>query len=142
MTKFSHPLGYGLKEAGLPIIPVMVGDYCISFIVDTGSTISLIDKDVAEKLGELVKIKDESCFMLSVGGTYKQVKQKAALNFILNEIPLTQEFFCESLYESLIKIEAESNITVHGILDNDFLLKNRWIIDFEKLEVVHNNKKI
>ena len=68
MTKFSHPLGYGLKEAGLPIIPVMVGDYCISFIVDTGSTISLIDKDVAEKLGELVKIKMKAalCYLLEV----------------------------------------------------------------------------
>ena len=68
MTKISHPIGYGLKEAGLPIIPVTIGDYCISFIVDTGATVSLIDKSVADRLGELVVIKEESNYMLSVDG--------------------------------------------------------------------------
>lgn len=138
MTKISHPIGYGLKEAGLPIIPVTIGDYCISFIVDTGATVSLIDKSVADRLGELVVIKEESNYMLSVDGNYKEVKHKAVVNFILNEIPFTHEFLCESLYESLIKIETECNIQVHGILGNDFLMKNRWIIDYERLEVVQN----
>jgi hypothetical protein len=118
----------------------MVGDYCISFIVDTGATVSLIDKSVADRLGELVVIKEESNYMLSVDGIYKEVKQKAVVNFIINEIPFTHEFLCESLYESLIKIETECNIQVHGILGNDFLLKNRWIIDYERLEVVQNKQ--
>ena len=139
MTKFSHPIGFGLKMAGLPLIPVMVGEFCLCFIIDSGATTSLIDSSVAERLGELAGISDESSYILSINGNYREVKQSAILSFRIEEIQFTHTFLCESLHDALIKIEIENDIPVHGILGNDFLLKNRWIIDYEKLEIKQKN---
>ena len=135
ITNFSFPISYGLTKAGLPLIPIMIGDYALCFIIDTGATLSLLDSSVADRLGDLSVKSDKSSFILGLDGKHRQVEKTATLSFKIEEHSFTQTFVCESLFDALIKIEMESDIQVHGILGNDFLLKNKWIIDYEKLEI-------
>ena len=137
-NNFSFPISYGLSKTGLPVIPVQVGEYALCFIVDTGATLSLLDSSVADKLGELTKRNNKSSFFLGIDGKHREAGNTATLSFQIDEYSFTHTFVCESLFESLIKIEIESDIQVHGILGTDFLIGNKWIIDFEQLEIKMN----
>jgi hypothetical protein len=137
---FSFPISYGLSKTGLPLIPVQIGDYALCFIIDTGATLSLLDSSVADRLGDLANINNKSNFILGIDGKHREARHTATLSFQIDEYSFTHTFVCESLFEALIKFEIESDIQVHGILGNDFLLKNKWIIDFEKLEIYSMQK--
>lgn len=113
----------------------MVGEYGLCFIIDTGATLSLIDSSVVDQLGGLVVKHDKPKSILGINGKYMQAESTAMLTFNIGETSFTHTFVSKSLFESLIKIEMESDIQVHGILGSDFLLNNQWIIDFDKLEV-------
>ena len=132
---FSFPISYGLTKSGLPLIPIMIGDNALCFIIDTGATLSLLDSSVADRLGDLAVKDDKSSFILGVDGKHIQAEKTATLTFKIDEHSFTHTFVYESLFDALIKIEMESDIQVHGILGNDFLLKNKWIIDYDKLEI-------
>ncbi|MFR9514603.1 MAG: aspartyl protease family protein [Rikenellaceae bacterium] len=132
---FSYPIGYGLTKTGLPLIPIMIGDYALCFIIDTGATLSLLDSSVADRLGDLAVKDDKSSFVLSIDGKHRQAEKTVTLSFKIDEHSFTHTFVCESLFDALIKIEMESDIQVHGILGNDFLLSHKWIIDYERLEI-------
>lgn len=132
---FSFPISYGLTKAGLPLIPIMIGDYALCVIIDTGATLSLLDSSVADRLGDLVVKDDKSSFVLSIDGKHRQADKTATLSFKIDEHSFSHTFICESLFDALIKIEMESDIQVHGILGNDFLLSHKWIIDYERLEI-------
>lgn len=134
-NKFTFPISDGLTKTGLPLIPIMIGDYALCFIVDTGATLSLLDSSVADRLGDLAVKDDKSSFILGVDGKHRQAEKIATLTFEIDKHSFIHTFICESLFDALIKIEMESHIQVHGILGNDFLLKNKWIIDFDKLEI-------
>lgn len=137
---FSFPISYGLSKTGLPLIPVIVGDYALCFIIDSGATLSLLDSSVADRLGDLANKNNKNSIILGIDGKHRELEHSTTLSFQIDEYTFTHTFDCESLFEALIKIEIESDIQVHGILGNDFLLKNKWIIDFEKLEIYSMQK--
>lgn len=134
-NKFTFPISDGLTKTGLPLIPIMIGDYALCFIIDTGATLSLLDSSVADRLGDLAVKDDKSSFVLSIDGKHRQAEKTVTLSFKIDEHSFTHTFVCESLFDALIKIEMESDIQVHGILGNDFLLSHKWIIDYERLEI-------
>ena len=136
---FSFPISYGLSKTGLPVIPVQVGEYALYFIIDTGATLSLLDSSVADRLGDLAKTNNMNSFILGIDGKHREAGHTATLSFQIDQSSLTHTFVCESLFESLIKIEIESDIQVHGILGTDFLIENKWIIDFKRLEIKLNS---
>lgn len=44
--------------------------------------------------------------------------------------------FCvKPLLNAFKGIEEDSGIQVHGLLGTDFLLENKWIINFDKLDI-------
>ena len=136
---FSFPISFGLSKTGLPLIPVQVGEYALCFIVDTGATLSLLDSSIADRLGDFATKNNKSSFILGIDGKHRELGHSTTLSFQIDEYSFTHTFVCESLFEALIKFEIESDIQVHGILGTDFLLKNKWIIDFEQLEIKQNN---
>lgn len=134
-TSFIHPLGYGLNKTGLPLIPIMVGNFGLCLIIDTGATISLIDSDVAERLGELVTRSDKGRLILGVDGQYKRAETSINMTFNIDKHLFTHSFTCKPLFDSLIRFKLESNILVHGILGCDFMIKNKWTINLDKGEI-------
>ncbi len=135
MTKFNHPISFGLSRVKLPLIPITIGGYTLCVIVDTGATLSLIDNSVVDKLGDLVAIGSTSNVILGVNGDKSEVNRTATISFNVDKHSFSNVFICKSLYDTLSYIEEESNIQVHGIIGNDFLLANKWIIDYEKLGI-------
>lgn len=130
----SFPLNYSLQKAGFPLIPVQAGKYDLCFILDTGATFSLLDSSIADKLESAIIMNHKKSFIQGIDGKYIEAEETRVLSFMIGEQLFTHTFVCESLFERFINIELNCHILPHGIIGNDFLVKNKWIINYGQME--------
>ena len=116
--KIYHSLCHRLNQTKLPIIVVEIEDKHLCFILDTGSTCSLIDSNVVEYFKVDVVILPFNF----EGYTYKP------------------KFCVQPLADAFKSIEIESGVQIHGLLGTDFLIENKWIINFKELNIYINNE--
>ena len=131
-----YSLYYGLNTTRLPIILVEVKDKYLSFILDTGSTCSLIDSNVVEYFKDIVEPVVDY-YINGIEGTKHKVEM-ITLPFTFEGQTYKPKFCVKPLLDAFKGIEDESGIQVHGLLGTDFLLENKWIIDLDKLMVITN----
>lgn len=126
-------LAYGLNKIRLPIIPIKVKEKYLCFIIDTGSTCSLIDSNVIEYFKDIITpVGDYN--ICGIDGTKHKVNV-VTLPFSFEGLTYSPKFCVKPLLDASKDIETESGIQIHGLLGTDFLLENKWIIDFNKLEI-------
>ena len=128
-------LSYGICKTKLPIILVEIEDKYLCFILDTGSTCSLIDSSVVEYFKDIVDPVGDYCISGIEGTKHKVDMITLPFNF---EGQVYKPRFCvRPLLDAFKSIEDESGIQVHGLLGTDFLLENQWIVDFRTLTLIH-----
>ena len=128
-------LSYGICKTKLPIILVEIEDKYLCFILDTGSTCSLIDSSVVEYFKDIVEPVGDYCISGIEGTKHKVDMITLPFNF---EGQVYKPRFCvRPLLDAFKRIEDESGIQVHGLLGTDFLLENQWIVDFRTLTLIH-----
>lgn len=131
-------LSYGICKTKLPIILVEIEDKHLCFILDTGSTCSLIDSTVVEYFKDIVELVGDYCISGIEGTKHKVDMIILPFNF---EGQIYRPKFCvKPLLDAFKGIEDESGIQVHGLLGTDFLLENQWIIDFKEFKISNNNE--
>lgn len=128
-----YSLSHGLTSIGLPTIPVEVNNKKLCFILDTGSTCSLIDSTVVEYFKDIVEPVGDY-YISGIEGTKHKVDM-IILPFNFEGQVYKPKFCVKPLLDTFKGIEDESGIQVHGLLGTDFLLENKWIIDFNKLKI-------
>lgn len=129
----NHSIIYGLNKTKLPIIPVGIKGKHLCFIIDTGSTCSLIDSNVVEYFKDIATpVGDYN--ISGIDGTRHKV-DVITLPFSFEGQSYSPKFCVKPLLEAFKDIETESGIQVHGLLGTDFLMENKWIIDFDKLVI-------
>lgn len=128
-----YSLNYGLGKSQLPIILVDVKGEYLCFILDTGSTCSLIDSTVVEYFKDIVEPVGDY-FISGIEGTKHKVDM-IILPFNFEGQIYKPKFCVKPLLDAFSCIEQESGIQVQGLLGTDFLLENKWIIDFNKIEI-------
>lgn len=119
---------------GLPVIPVKVKDKYLSFILDTGSTCSLIDSNVVEYFKDIVEPVGDY-YISGIEGTKHKV-DIITLPFTFEGQTYKPKFCVKPLLDAFKGIEDDSGIQVQGLLGTDFLLENQWIIDFKELKLM------
>ena len=128
-------LSYGICKTKLPIILVEIEDKYLCFILDTGSTCSLIDSSVVEYFKDIVEPVGDYCISGIEGSKHKVDIVTLPFNF---EGQIYKPKFCvRPLLDAFKSIEEENGIQVHGLLGTDFLLENQWIVDFRTLTLIH-----
>ncbi|WP_320979061.1 aspartyl protease family protein [Bacteroides sp.] len=130
----SYPLSFGIMNIGLPVIPVKVKDKYLSFILDTGSTCSLIDSNVVEYFKDIVEPVGDY-YISGIEGTKHKV-DIITLPFTFEGQTYKPKFCVKPLLDAFKGIEDNSGIQVQGLLGTDFLLENQWIIDFKELKLM------
>ena len=128
-------LSYGICKTKLPIILVEIEDKYLCFILDTGSTCSLIDSSVVEYFKDIVEPVGDYCIS-GIEGTKHKVDM-ITLPFNFGGQVYKPRFCVRPLLDAFKSIEDESGIQVHGLLGTDFLLENQWIVDFRTLTLIH-----
>jgi len=127
------PLSYGLNKTKLPLIPVEIKGKHLCFIIDTGSTCSLIDSNVVEYFKEIVIPVGD--YNISGIDGIKQKVDVVILPFAFEGQLYKPKFCVKPLLDVFKVIKTESGIQVHGLLGTDFLLENKWIVDFNELTI-------
>lgn len=128
-----YHLSFGIHKAKLPIIPIEIKEQYLCFILDTGSTCSLIDSNVVEYFKDIVEPVGDY-YINGIEGTEHKVDM-ITLPFTFEGQTYKPKFCVKPLLDAFKGIEDESGIQVHGLLGTDFLLENQCIINFEELNL-------
>lgn len=128
-----HSLFHGINQTKLPIIVVEIENKHLCFILDTGSTCCLIDSNVVEYFKDIITpVGDYN--ISGIDGTKHKV-DVVILPFIFEGYTCKTKFCVKPLLNTFKSIEKDSGIQVHGLLGTDFLIENKWIIDFKELQI-------
>ena len=130
-----HNLSFSISKVQLPLIIVKVKEKYICFILDTGSTCSLIDSTVVEYFKDIGEPLGDYCIS-GIEGTKHKV-DIITLPFNFEGQAYKPKFCVRPLLDAFKSIEEENGIQVHGLLGTDFLLENQWIVDFRTLTLIH-----
>lgn len=140
---FFFPMSYGLKQYNIPVVGLVYGDKEYVMVADSGANASVITKHMMDDAGICVRYFDNDgtviCFttdtldtvlcdvllsIISVGGTpecpklYTQNDKAQVINNY------------QHIMEGLKDPEGNDLMPVSGMLSSDFMLRNKWVLDF------------
>ena len=76
---------------------------------------------------------------MGIEGHYKETPIiEATFNF--EGMDYTSTFSILEANEAISQVQDETGVQIHGVLGIKFLLENKWIVDFEKLEIKSNGE--
>ena len=128
------PLTFGLQKAGLPLILTSGKTNNLCFLIDTGATHNTLFDFVYEHFKSEFKLLEGAYRTMGIEGHYKETPTiEATFNF--DEKDYTSTFSVLNASEAVKQIENETRIQIHGIIGIEFLLENRWVIDFNDYTV-------
>ena len=128
-TCIDFSAGFNLTD--LPIVTFTQGEEKLNFLLDTGSNKSLINASVVNKLNH-IPLKSDST-MFGVEGNYIKV-EVAVISIFYNGEEYANDFIISDLDKPFTNIKNESGVTVHGILGNNFFIRNKSILNFEEMK--------
>lgn len=126
------PLTLGLQKTGLPLIITSGKLKNLCFLIDTGATHNVLFSCVYEHFKDEFKTLNEKHNIMGIEGHYEETPViEATLNF--EGVDYTSTFSVFDATDAIAQVQQETGVQIHGILSTNFLLENKWIIDFNKL---------
>ena len=133
------PLSFGLQKTGLPLI--ISGTHNLCFLIDTGATHNVIFDYVYEHFKEEFKRLDGNQSIMGIEGNYQETPIiEATFNF--EGVDYSSSFSVLDASSAMKQVQQETGVQIHGILSTNFLIENKWILDFDKLTINFNNYKV
>ena len=131
------PIEYGLEKTGLPLMLTSGKLKNICFLIDTGSTHNSLFDFVYNHFKDEFKLLEGTYRTMGIEGHYKETPIiEATFNF--EGTDYTSTFSVLEANEAISQVQDETGVQVHGVLGVQFLIENKWIVDFEKLEIKSN----
>ena len=127
------PLTLGLQKTGLPLIVTSGKLKNLCFLIDTGATHNTLFDFVYEHFKDEFKLLDSTCRTMGIEGI------EATFNF--EGIDYTSTFSVLDAADAIIQVQEETGVQIHGVLGTQFLIENKWIVDFDKLIVAHDRER-
>ena len=129
------PLHYSLSRVGLPLI-ITSSKPSLCFLIDTGASHNVLFSFVYAELQHLLyalEIPNNTTIMGIDGSTSNVSQVKGEITF--EEKQSEVKFYVMDATEAISRVQKESGIQIHGILGIPFLVENKWILDFSKLNI-------
>ena len=118
------------KLTGLPILIFEQDETDLIFILDTGSSVCVLDESSISKLKDF-KYLDREDNLVDVNGG--KVKRRYGLfKFKCDNIDFENEFLISDLTNIRESVKEDSGVSIDGIVGSDFFSKYQYIIDFNK----------
>ena len=114
---------------GLPVLVFKQGDVKLRFILDTGSSVSVIDeKSVANIKYETL---DKADNMVDANGGEK-ILHYCNFKFTCEDKEFENEFMVNDMSNIKRSVKENSGADIDGLVGSDFFNKYKYIIDFNK----------
>lgn len=118
------------KLTGLPILIFEQNGTDLIFILDTGSSVCVLDENSISKLKDF-KYLDREDNLVDVNGG--KVKRRYGLfKFKCDNIDFENEFLISDLTNIRESVKEDSGVSIDGIVGSDFFSKYQYVIDFDK----------
>ena len=125
------PLLFGLQKTGLPLIITSGKLKNLCFLIDTGSTHNILFSYVYEHFSDEFKILNNTQNIMGIEGEYKETPIiEGTFNFEGKDYTSTFSVF--NATNAVVQVEEETGVQIHGILGIQFLMDNKWVINFDK----------
>jgi hypothetical protein len=125
------PLLFGLQKTGLPLIITSGKLKNLCFLIDTGSTHNILFSYVYEHFSDEFKILNNTQNIMGIEGEYKETPIiEGTFNFEGKDYTSTFSVF--NATNAVVQVEEETGVQIHGILGIQFLIENKWVINFDK----------
>ena len=132
------PLTLGLQKTGLPLIVTSVKLKNLCFLIDTGSTHNILFTYVYEYFKGEFRVLGNTQNIMGIEGEYKETPIiEATFNF--EGMDYTSSFAVLEANDAIAQVQEETGVQIHGILSTDFLVRNKWILDFNTYNVKCND---
>lgn len=126
-----------LNLTGLPVVSFKCGDKILNFLLDTGSTDSVIDKNVLDK----IKYKKEEGSTLYFGIESSDIKSNiCTIELSYKDQLFTDSFAIADLKKTFDKLKGLTGVQLNGLIGSSFFNKYRYVIDFDQL-IAYSKKK-
>lgn len=119
-----------LDLVDLPIVTFKQDDKKLNFILDTGASKSIINKDaektiVSEDTGKNSKI-------IGIEGSINHTSLKN-IRFTYKDKDFIEEFQVMDLSRTVNAYKIKKGVTIHGLIGNGFMQKYKYVLDFKKM---------
>lgn len=124
----SFKAGFDLTD--MPVITLYQGDKKFNFLLDTGSTDSIIDSNILKEID--YKVKNEVSNLFGMEGQTKQVKSCEITLYFGNK-GYTYDYLINDMSQAFGQIKDSTGVNLHGIIGSKFFNKFRYVLDFAEL---------
>lgn len=132
--KQSKRVNMSFKEAmdltNLPIVTFYQGDKKFNFLLDTGSSLSVINQSALEFITHTASNNTGNLF--GVDGVKREVSY-VSIDLSYKNNNYTEEFQVLDMQNAIDQVKAESGVNMIGIIGSEFFRKYRYILDFNEL---------
>lgn len=118
-------------NTGLVTIVLSTEKKLFTFLIDTGSNVSHIDKSAISLLQNYTKVSINNSSTVGINGTLDS-NEKVQLLLNSGVFTFSHQYLVTDLSTMIKSIEDNSNLKIHGILGTDFLSKYMCHLDFKK----------
>lgn len=118
------------KLTGLPVLIFEQDKTDLKFILDTGSSVCVLDESSISKLKDF-KYLDREDNLVDVNGN-KVRRKYGTFKFKCDNKDFENEFLISDLTNIRESVKEDSGVSIDGIVGSDFFSKYQYIIDFNK----------
>lgn len=118
-----------MKLAGLPIVSLTYNKKAFNFIVDTGSNVSHINKELLDTNKVRAKSTNIKHVVQGIAGNNIQ-GNSVSIAFLYKGKKCSNAFVVSDLSEVLESIKEATGIEISGLLGTDFFSSQNCVIDF------------
>lgn len=130
-----------LKESldltDLPIITFYQKDLKLNFILDTGSTHNVIDRNVKDVI--VSPIENTAVEISGLDGN-RQTAPNVSIKLEYKNKLYEDEFCVFDMSEAFKKIKDGNGATIHGLIGNSFMQKYKYVLDFDEMVAYSKHK--
>ena len=124
----SFKAGFDLTD--MPVITLYQGNKKFNFLLDTGSTDSIIDSNILKEID--YKVKNAVSNLFGMEGQTKQVKSCEITLYFGNK-GYTYNYLINDMSQAFGQIKDSTGVNLHGIIGSKFFNKFRYVLDFAEL---------
>lgn len=130
-----HSIATGIQKLSMPLLNVKINNIKLTFLIDSGATYNIVASFVYNQLKDNFTLIDEENKVMGVDGVYQETSVVETV-IKIDDKKLQTRFNVVNMDETVIKIQEESGLQLHGFLGIPFLMDNKCIIDFKTQEII------
>lgn len=129
-----YSIAAGIQNLSMPLLNVKIANMKLSFLIDTGATHNVIASFVYEQMRDAFVLLNDKNKIMGVEGNSKETPVVEA-HVIIAETSMQTKFSVVNMNDTIIQLQDETGLQLHGFLGIPFLMDNKCILDFSNQEI-------